>query len=58
MARLLEKYRAEVRPLLEQELQRSNALSLPRVTKVVVSMGLGKAVAESSGKARENRRFT
>ncbi len=58
MARLLEKYRATIRPQLAQELGRLNPHSLPKLTKVVVSVGLGKAVAESSTKARENKRFT
>jgi len=57
MARLLERYRQEVVPALQQELGRPNVLSLPRLTKVVVSMGLGKAVQEGASKARENRRF-
>lgn len=58
MARLLEKYRSDVRPRLAKELGRDNPLSLPKLTKIVVSMGLGKAVAESTTKARENKRFT
>ncbi len=55
--RLLVKYQGEVLPALKQELSRSNPMSIPRLEKVVVSMGLGKAVAESSAKARENKRF-
>lgn len=55
--RLADRYRKEMAPALSQELGRKNSLSLPRVTKVVVSMGLGKAVAESGGKIRENKRF-
>lgn len=58
MARLLEKYRKEVVPALKQELARENPMSLPALKKVVISMGLGKAVAESGGKAHENKRFT
>lgn len=58
MARLLEKYREEVLGQLQEQVGRSNAMSLPKVDKVVVSMGLGKAVAESTNKARENKRFT
>ena len=58
MARLLEKYRQEVLPKLQTELGRKNPMSLPKLEKVVVSMGLGKAVAESTTKARENKRFT
>ena len=58
MARLREKYRSEVVPALQTELGRDNVLSLPKLVKIVVSMGLGKAVQESGLKARENRRFT
>lgn len=57
MARLWDKYQSEVRPRLAEELGRKNPMSLPRIDKVVISMGLGKAVAESSTKARENKRF-
>jgi len=46
MNRLLEKYRTEVQPKLAEELGRANVLSLPRLEKVVVSMGLGKALTE------------
>lgn len=58
MSRLLTQYRNEIVPQLRTELGRENLLSLPRVTKIVVSMGLGKAVAESASKAGENPRFT
>jgi large subunit ribosomal protein L5 len=57
MARLFEKYQQEIVPRLRSELGRDNVMSLPKVDKVVVSMGLGKAVAESTNKARENKRF-
>ncbi len=43
MSRLLERYRNEVVPSLSKELGRKNALSLPRVQKVIVSMGVGQA---------------
>jgi large subunit ribosomal protein L5 len=58
MARLLDKYKQEVVPTLREEFERDNALALPKLTKIVVSMGLGRAVQESGGKARENKRFT
>ena len=58
MARLLEKYRQDVVPKLKSELGRENLMSLPKLEKIVVSMGLGKAVAESGNKARENKRFS
>ena len=44
-------------PALREELGRGNPMSLPKVEKIVVSMGLGKAVQESTNKARENKRF-
>ncbi len=46
MARLLERYTQEIRPALSQEFGRSNLLSIPRLSKVVLSMGLGKALQE------------
>ena len=41
--RLKTKYEDEVLPKLREELGRANALALPRLTKIVVSMGLGEA---------------
>jgi large subunit ribosomal protein L5 len=58
MARLLEKYEKEVLPQLSSEFGRENRMSLPKLDKIVVSMGLGKAVQESTNKARENKRFS
>ena len=46
MARLMERYRSEILHSLKSELGRENELSLPKLTKVVVSMGLGKAIGE------------
>lgn len=46
MARLLDRYKTELLPALMQELGRTNPMSMPRVRKVVVSMGLGKAIAD------------
>ena len=44
--RLQEKFEKEVLPALSETLGRSNRLSLPRLEKVVVSMGVGSAIAE------------
>ena len=44
MARLLEKYRKELVPALRQQLGYGNALAVPRLEKIVVSMGVGKAI--------------
>jgi large subunit ribosomal protein L5 len=46
MSRLIDKYKNEVLPALQKQLGRTNRLSIPRLEKVVVSMGLGKALAE------------
>ena len=45
-ARLQEKYKAEIIPQMKERFGRTNLLSLPRVEKIVVSMGVGDAVNE------------
>lgn len=44
MARLLEKYQKEVVPQLIDTFHYKNVFSVPRLEKIVVNMGLGKAV--------------
>jgi large subunit ribosomal protein L5 len=44
--RLLEKYNKEIVPVLEKKLNRKNRLSLPRLTKIVLNMGVGKALQD------------
>ena len=44
--RLKEKYDKEIRPALAEKLGRTNPLSLPRLQKIVVNMGVGKAIGE------------
>jgi large subunit ribosomal protein L5 len=44
--RLQEKYEQEVLPQLKQELGRDNRLSLPKLQKIVVNMGVGTAISE------------
>ncbi|MEQ9407933.1 MAG: 50S ribosomal protein L5 [Fuerstiella sp.] len=46
MVRLLEKYRAEIVPSLMKEFGRSNVQSIPKLEKIVVSMGVGEAVQD------------
>jgi len=46
MARLMERYRNEVRPALQAEFRRENILSIPKLDKIVVSMGVGLATAD------------
>jgi large subunit ribosomal protein L5 len=44
-ARLRERYVKEIAPALGRELGIENKMAIPRVTKVVLNMGLGEAVA-------------
>ncbi len=46
MVRLLERYKQSVVAELSKDLGRANILSIPRLEKIVVSMGVGQAVAE------------
>lgn len=43
-ARLYEKYRREIVPALQQKFGVKNIYAVPRLEKIVISMGLGKAV--------------
>lgn len=43
MARLLDKYYKEVQPRIAKQLGRDNPHALPRLTKIVVNMGVGQA---------------
>lgn len=45
--RLKERYDAEVRDQLKEELGLSNVMQVPRLTKIVVNMGLGDATQDS-----------
>jgi len=46
MARLLEKYKQEVIPLLFKEAGTANPMAVPRLDKIVVSMGVGSATMD------------
>jgi large subunit ribosomal protein L5 len=43
MSRLKERYQREVMPALTKELGYTNVMAVPRVSKIVVNMGLGEA---------------
>ena len=45
--RLRDKYRAEVIPALKKEFGYTNLMAVPKVTKVVVNMGLGEATSNA-----------
>ena len=44
--RLQEKYKKEILPGLAETLGRTNPMSLPRLQKIVINMGVGKAIGE------------
>jgi len=44
--RLQERYEKEILPALAESLKRTNRLSLPRVRKIVINMGVGSAIGE------------
>jgi len=46
MAQLMEHYKTQVVPSLQKDLGRDNRLSIPKLQKIVVSMGVGKATQE------------
>ena len=46
--RLLQKYTAEIAPALAAKYGRTNVLSLPRLTKICLNMGVGKALQDKN----------
>src|SRR5437016_25811 len=48
MARLQERYTKEIVSQLQNKLGRKNVLSLPRLQKIVVNMGVGKALQDKN----------
>ena len=48
MSRLQERYQKEIVPQLKKKLGRENLLSLPRLQKIVINMGVGKALQDKS----------
>jgi large subunit ribosomal protein L5 len=46
MARLMDRYKNEIIPQLKTKLNRTNVLSLPKLQKIVLNMGVGKALQD------------
>lgn len=46
MARLQEQYKNEILPKLQKELGVSNSMSVPKIEKITINMGLGKALGD------------
>jgi large subunit ribosomal protein L5 len=59
--RLKERYETEVRAALKEELGLANIMEVPRLTKIVLNSGVGKAVAQANlieGAQRDIERIT
>ncbi len=48
VARLLEQYKNEVAPVLAKEFKHANLHSVPKLTKIVISMGLGRSIDDEA----------
>ena len=44
MASLQQKYKDEIMPILKERLGENNVMALPKLTKIVINMGVGQAV--------------
>ena len=47
MTRLEQRYKEEVVPKLQKQFGYSSSMAIPRVTKVVINMGVGEAIADA-----------
>ena len=48
MSRLHDRYKKEIVPQLQKKFGRDNVLSLPKLQKIVVNMGVGKALQDKN----------
>ena len=46
MSRLQEQYKNEIIPKLKEELGMGNALSVPKIEKITINMGLGSSLGD------------
>lgn len=58
MARLMDRYYKEIVPDLAKKLGRKNVLSLPRLQKIVVNMGVGKALQDKNRMGQSAEQLT
>ena len=58
MARLMDRYQKEIAPGLAKRLGRENRLSLPRLEKIVINMGVGKALQDKNRMAQAAENLT
>src|ERR1700754_1346149 len=48
MARLMDRYKNDIIPSLKKKLSRENVNSIPKLQKIVVNMGVGKALQDKN----------
>jgi large subunit ribosomal protein L5 len=53
-ARLYERYRSELIPALQQDFEIKNVMAVPRLEKISINMGVGRAVSENNPKLLES----
>lgn len=58
MARIQDRYKKEIAPALAKKVGRENVLSLPRLQKIVVNMGVGKALTDKNKMAEAAEQLT
>ena len=58
MARLLEKYKTEVLPQLREQLKLGNVMAVPRLQKIVISMGIGAAIQDKKRLEKASKDLT
>lgn len=58
MARLAERYTSEIIPALKTKFNRTNVHSLPKITKIVLNMGVGKALQDKNRMSQAAEQLT
>ena len=58
MARLAERYTKEILPALGTKFNRTNVHSLPKITKIVLNMGVGKALQDKNRMSQAAEQLT
>jgi len=58
MARLADKYTKELVPVLVEKFSRKNVHSIPKVTKIVLNMGVGKALQDKNRMSQAAEQLT
>lgn len=58
MARLMDRYKNEIVPKLTERFGRTNVLSLPRLQKIVINMGVGKALQDKNRMTQATEQLT